>query len=86
MEAVKIKKAWKAVKFHTKVAWRGFYRTVYGAFIAGLIAFAVYGFISVTKETGWTAVCDFIASCATLIIALSNMYLMGGRKKGSKNG
>lgn len=86
MEAVQIKKAWKAFKFHAKIAWRGFYRTLYGTAIAGLIAFAVYGLVSVTNETGWSAVCDFIASCATLIVALSNMYLMGGRKRGAKNG
>ena len=86
MEAVQIKKAWKAVKLHAKIAWRGFYRTVYGALVAGLVAMAIYGFASVTTETGWAAVCDFVASCATLVVALSNMYLMGGRKKGAKNG
>ena len=82
MEAVQTKKAWKAIKFHSKIAWRGFYRTLYGAAVAGLLAMAVYGFVSVTTETGWTAVCDFIAACATLIIAIANMYLMGGKKKG----
>ena len=82
MEAVQIKKAWKTFKFHANIAWRGFCRTVYGAAVAGLIAMAIYGFVSVTTETGWTAVCDFIASCTTLIVALLNMYLMGGRKKG----
>lgn len=86
MEAVQIKKAWKAFKFHAKIAWRGFYRTLYGAAVAGLIALAVYGFVSVTTETGWAAVCDFIACCAILVVALANMYLMGGRKKGAKNG
>jgi FtsH-binding integral membrane protein len=86
MEAAQIKKAWKTFKFHAKIAWRGFYRTVYGATVAGLIAMAIYGFVSVTTETGWTAVCDFIASCATLIVAFANMYFMGGRKKGTKNG
>ena len=86
MEAVQIKKAWKTVKFHAKIAWRGFRRTLYGSVVAGLIALAIYGFVSVTTETGWTAVCDFIASCATLVVALSNMYLMGGRKKVAKNG
>jgi hypothetical protein len=86
MEAVQIKKAWKAVKFHAKVAWRGFCRTLYGAAVASLIALAIYGFASVTTETGWTAVCDFIASCATLVVALLNMYLLGGRKKSAKNG
>jgi hypothetical protein len=86
MEAVKIKKFLTAVRFHTRVAWRGFCRTLYGAAVAGLIAFAIYGFVSVTTETGWTAVCDFIASCATLIVALSNMYWMGCNKKGAKHG
>ena len=86
MEAAQIKKAWKAVKFHAKIAWRGFYRTLYGAAVAGLIALGIYGFVSVASETGWTAVFDFIASCATLVVALANMYLMGGRKKGAKNG
>ena len=86
MEAVQIKKAWKAFKFHAKIAWRGFYRTLYGAAVAGLLAMAVYGFVSVTTETGWTAVCDFIASCATLVVALLNMYVMGCKKKGAKHG
>ena len=86
MEAVQIKKAWKAVKLHARIAWRGFYRTLYGALIAGLVALAVYGFVSVTNESGWTAVCDFIASFATLVIALGNMYLIGSRKRVAKNG
>lgn len=86
MEAVKIKKAWKATKFHVKIAWRGLCRTVYGALVAGLIALAVYGFVSVSAETGWTAVCDFIASCATMIVAISNMYIMGVNKKVTKHG
>ena len=86
MEAVQIKKAWKAFKFHTKIAWRGFYRTLYGAAVARLIAFAIYGFVSVTTETGWTAVFDFIAACATLLVALSNMYLIGTKKNGVKRG
>ena len=86
MEAVQIKKAWAKVKFHVRVAWRGFCRTLYGAAVAGLIAMAVNGFASVTSETGWTAVCDFIASCATLFVALLNMYVMGCKKKGAKHG
>ena len=86
MEAAQIKMAFANVKFHLRIMWRGLCRTVYGAAVAGLIAMAIYGFISVTTETGWMAVCDFIVACATLIVALSNMYLMGGRKKGAKNG
>ena len=86
MEAVHIKKAWKAIKFHTKVAWRGFYRTVYGAAVAGLVATAVYGFVSVNTETGWVAVFDFIASSATMMVAIVNIYFMGCNKKGEKHG
>lgn len=82
MEATQIKRALENAKFHLRVMWRGFCRTVYGAAVAGLVAMAIYGFVSVTTETGWTAVCDFIASFATLVVALLNMYLVGGRKKG----
>ncbi len=84
MEAVQIKKAWVKVKFHTKIAWGGFYRALYGAAACWLIAIAICGFMSVDNESGWIAVCDFVASCATLIIALSNVYLMGCCKKGGK--
>ena len=86
MEAVQIKKEFAKVKFHAKIMLRGFCRTLYGALIAGLVGLAIYGFVSVNGESGWTAVFDFIASCATLVVALANMYLMGGRKKGTKNG
>ena len=81
METVQIKRALANAKFHLRVMWRGFCRTVYGAAVAGLIAMAIYGFISVTAETGWTAVCDFIAACATMAVALANMYFIGRRKK-----
>ena len=82
MEATRIKMAFANVKFHLRIMWRGFCRTVYGAAIAGLIAMAIYGFISVTTETGWIAVCKFIAACATMAVALENMYFIGRRKKG----
>ena len=86
MEAVRIKKALKTVKHHTKIAWRGFCRTLYGAMIAALMAMAVYGFVALTSETGWVSVWDFVASCATLMVALSNMYFIGTNKKGGKHG
>ena len=82
MEAVRIKRALANAKFHFRIMWRGFCRTVYGAAVAGLIAMAIYGFISVTTETGWVAVCKFIAACATMAVALENMYFIGRRKKG----
>lgn len=84
MEAAQIKKAWKAVKFHAKIAWRGFCRMAYGASVAGLLAMVVYGFVSVANETGWSAVFDFVASLATLVVAIANIYWIGCKKKGVK--
>ena len=84
MEAVQIKRALANAKFHLWVMWRGFCRTVYGASVAGLVAMAIYGFISVSKGTGWTAVFDFVSACVNMAVALANMYLMGERKKDRK--
>lgn len=86
MEAVHIKKAWKAVKFHAKIAWRGLCRTFYGTSVAGLIAMAVYGFSCIGNEGGWAAVCDFITSFTALIVAALNIYVMGRPRKAAKNG
>ena len=57
---------------------------VYGALVAGLLAIAVYGFISIKGEAGYVAVFDFIASTATMLVALCNMYVMGGKKVSKK--
>lgn len=86
MEVTKIEIAFAKVKFHARIAWRGFCRTVYGAVVAGLLLIAVCRFVSVAGETGWMAVCDFIAACATMIVALANMYFMGCRKNGNARG
>lgn len=63
---------------------RGLIRTIYGALVAGLIAIAVYGFISIKSETGYIAVFDFIAACATLAVAMSNVYCIGKKKPGKR--
>lgn len=75
----------KRFRFHGGVLLRGLWRTVYGALIAGLFAIAVYGFRGTSTETGYVAVCDFIAAVATTVIALANVYALGwSRKKGRK--
>ena len=80
-----IKSVAKTIWHHTKILWKGFKRMVCGAATAGLIALAVYGFVMISTESGWTAVCDFIASTATMVVALSAMYAQGaGYKKGAK--
>ena len=84
MKSVNFKKVLKQVKFHVDVLVRGLGRTLYGAMIAGLMAIAVYGFIAIKSESGYAAVFDFIASCATLILALVNAYVMGFKRRGAK--
>ena len=86
MRAEKFKRILAKVIFHASVLFRGLCKAVYGATITGLIVFSVYGFVAVSSETGWTAVCDFVASCALLVVALGGMYLIGCRKKGAKHG
>lgn len=74
----------KQVRFHSGILLRGLARTIYGALIAGLVGIAVWGFVLINTETGYTAVFDFIAAIATLMVALCNMYLLGNKRKGGK--
>lgn len=74
----------KLAKFHFGIVLRGLARTIYGAFITGLIAFAVYGFVLIKSEGGYAAVFDFIAAIATLAVALANAYVLGSKRKGGK--
>lgn len=74
----------KLAKFHFGILLRGLGRTLYGAFITGLIAFAIYGFVLIKSEGGYAAVFDFIASIATLVVALANAYVLGSKKRGAK--
>jgi hypothetical protein len=84
MKSVNFKKVMKQAKAHADIMLRGLARTLYGALIAGLIAFAVYGFVLIKSENGYVAVFDFIAACATLILALANAYLLGSKRRGAK--
>ena len=74
----------KTIGRHCKILLKGFMRMVYGAATAGLVGLAVYGFVMISTESGWTAVCDFIASTATAVVALTCMYAQGvTRKRGA---
>jgi hypothetical protein len=81
-----MKKAYllEQAKFHLGIVLRGLARTLHGAFITSLIAFAVYGFVLIGKEEGYAAVFDFVASLAVLVVALCNVYLLGNKRKGGK--
>ena len=63
---------------------RGLARTLFGALNACLIAAAVYGFVMIKQEGGYTAVFEFIGACALVMIALANAYLLGCKKRGAK--
>lgn len=75
------KSAARTIGFHGKILAKGFIRMLFGAATAGLFALAIYGFAMITSESGWTAVCEFIAATATVVVALSCMYAQGGVKK-----
>lgn len=75
------KRVAKTIGLHGKILWKGFIRMLFGAATAGLIGLAVYGFTMIPSEGGWTAVCEFIASTATVVVALSCVYAQGGAKK-----
>lgn len=85
MEVARIKIAFAKVKFHARVLWRGFCRTVYGSMLALLIAMAIYGFVSITTKTGWAAVWRFVVACVLLAEGIGNMYFMGRKKTGAGN-
>lgn len=69
------------VKFHVRIFLRGFCRAIYGTAISCMILLSVHGFVSVGRENGWIAVCDFIAACSAMVAALANMYLFGISKE-----
>lgn len=76
----------RAICYHGKIALKGFVRMIFGAGTACLLALAVYGLVMVSSESGWAAVCDFVASVATAVVGLACMYIQGGRCKRTKGG
>lgn len=79
-----LKSIGRCIAYHVKILLRGFVRMVYGAAVAGLIGMAAYGFAAIPSEGGYVAVCDFIASMATLVIALTCMYAFGAKKRNGR--
>jgi hypothetical protein len=75
-----------AIGFHCKIALKGLARMIFGAGTTGILALAVYGYITVSDESGWAAVCDFVAASALLFMGLICMYVQGGTGKRTNNG
>lgn len=84
MNRENFEKVLKQVMFHAGVLLKGLARTLLGTLNAGLIAFAVYGFIYIPSESGYAAVLDFVVLCGILAFALVNVYWMGSKKRGGK--
>lgn len=80
MDKVKIRNTLANASYHASILLKGLTRTLYGALIAGLIGISVYGFLSIANEDGYLAVFDFVASVATLLVAVCNMYCIGMKK------
>ena len=85
MEAARIKIAFAKVKFHVRVLWRGFCRTICGTMIALLVAMAICIFVSINTKTGWAAVWRFVVACVLLAEGIGNMYFIGRKKTGAGN-
>lgn len=67
------------VVYHSKILLRGLAKTLYGTVVTGLVALAVYGFVMIPTEGGYTAVCEFVVASLTLGMAVGAMYAFGGR-------
>lgn len=83
MSKINFRLIYEEVKFHWNIIVRGIGRMLYGAIIAILLGVSIYGFAVTKDESGYIAVCDFIASVCTLVLAFCNVYAMG-RKKWAK--
>ena len=84
MNKVKFQNALAHSCFHASILLKGVIRTICGTLNAVLVGVSIYGFISIANEGGYTAVCDFVGSVATLMIALCNIYCMGMKKRSGK--
>ena len=67
-------------KRFAKTVLNGLVRMVCGTAIALVYTAAVYGFVSIPKDSGYVAVVDFLASVATLAVAVGCTYAFGRNK------
>ena len=71
---------------HIRTFLRGLVRILGSTLVAGAAAGSVYGFTLITSETGYTAVGEFVASCALLMVALAGVYAAGRYSRCHKKG
>ena len=79
------KEVMQLIGYHSTVVLRGLVKVLYGTATAGLMGLAMYGFLAIGRESGWTAVCDFVVAIGSLAVALTCTYAFGcKRKKGAR--
>ena len=81
MTKADVKKMLITIGHHTRILFTGFKRMIYGTLTIALFAVAAFGFVTIATEEGYAAVFDFVASIATIIVAVANMYVLGSTKK-----
>lgn len=64
-----------------KILTKGLWRMTCGSVTAGLMAVAVWGFTTITKEDGYAAVVNFIGAAVVLGMSVIFLYVLGGGKK-----
>ena len=62
---------------YIKTFLRGLVRILGYTLVAGAAVGSMYGFTLVTNETGYTAVSEFVVSCALLVFAMVGIYAAG---------
>lgn len=77
----KLIRVWRMIRYHSVVMIRGVAKMLYGTAASGFLGLAVYRFLEVSRECGWTAVCNFIAASLIMIMALTGVYVFGCKRK-----
>lgn len=68
------------IRYHCRTLFAGFLRTLLGTTAAGMGALAFACFKTTTQESGYSAVCSFVAAIAFAALALLFMYMLGASK------
>jgi hypothetical protein len=84
MKKINYEKLLQEVQAHALTMLRGLVRTIYGTLVAGLAWIAISGFVRVDCQSGYCAVLNFVGSCATLAVAMSNVYVIGRKRRGGR--
>ena len=77
MNKTNIKRPLATVGYHVRVLLMGCLNVFAGTANIALLAVSIYGFIVVSRESGYAAVLEFMYSCFSLALSVASMYLMG---------